>query len=130
MDSIDFPSTQPVIIGALGGSGTRAGVKLLRAAGIWMGDKVDPETEDSKAMSSYLNAWFNPIIEAASAGYGIHENAFRDLHRALSIHRENIPDAGTPWGWKNPRNMWLIPFYAQAFPGVKFIHMIRDVRDM
>ena len=130
MDYPDFPSTQPVIIGALGGSGTRAGVGLLREAGIWMGDQVNPETEDSKAMRAYLNGWFNPILEAVTKGYGINEDAVRDLHRALSIHRENIPGADAPWGWKNPRNMWLIPFYAQVFPGFKFIHMIRDVREL
>ena len=66
MDYPAFPSTQPVIIGALGGSGTRAGVGLLREAGIWMGDQVDQRSEDSLVMRSYLNAWFNLIIEATN----------------------------------------------------------------
>ena len=130
MDRSDFPSTQPVIIGGHGGSGTRAGVGLLREAGIWMGGDVDPKREDSVPMRYYLNRWFNKIIRSAREGQGINEDAFSEFLLAISTHLENIPDVTTPWGWKNPRNMWLIPFYAQVFPGLKFIHMIRDGRDM
>ena len=33
------------------------------------------------------------------------------------------------WGWKNPRAGYLIPFFAELYPGMRFIHVIRDGRD-
>jgi hypothetical protein len=48
----------------------------------------------------------------------------------LNVHRRGIPSPDAPWGWKNPRNMWLIPFLADRFPKMRFVHVIRDARDM
>jgi hypothetical protein len=56
--------------------------------------------------------------------------ARRDFERMLNIHRRGIPSPETRWGWKNPRSMWLLPFLAERFPKMRFIHMIRDARDM
>src|SRR5260370_20821937 len=37
---------------------------------------------------------------------------------------------GTRWGWKEPRSIYFLPFLDQHWPGTKFIHVIRDGRDM
>jgi hypothetical protein len=34
------------------------------------------------------------------------------------------------WGWKNPRSMLMLPLYHSLFPDLKFIHVIRDGRDI
>jgi len=34
------------------------------------------------------------------------------------------------WGWKNPRNMWLLPFYYHFFPQMYFVLLVRDGRDV
>jgi Sulfotransferase family len=34
------------------------------------------------------------------------------------------------WGWKAPRSVYLLPFLHGQFPNLKFIHVIRDGRDM
>ena len=31
---------------------------------------------------------------------------------------------------KNPRSMFLLPFFDSYFPALKFIHIVRDGRDM
>jgi hypothetical protein len=41
-----------------------------------------------------------------------------------------IPRRTGKWGFKNPRSMFLLPFYHEIFPGMSFIHVIRDGRDM
>ena len=48
----------------------------------------------------------------------------------LYLHRRGISSPNARWGWKNPRSLWLIPFLTARFPELKFIHMIRDARDM
>jgi hypothetical protein len=125
-----MPAMQPVIIGALGGSGTRSFVSILRQAGLWMGDWNDPKTEDALAMRVFLARWFDDIFASIQANHSFPEQAVHAFYDAIQVHRAGISDAMLPWGWKNPRNMWLIPFYAQFFPGLKFIHVVRDGRDM
>lgn len=95
-----------------------------------MGDWTDPETEDALAMRPFLDDWFEPIATALHDGSDVPPVAGSAFQTALHVHRLNGPGPDTPWGWKNPRNMWLIPFFAEFFPGLKFIHLIRDGRDM
>lgn len=125
-----MPVMQPVIIGALGGSGTRSFVSVLRQAGLWMGDWNDPKTEDALAMRVFLARWFDSIFASIQADNPFPAQAVNAFHDAIRVHRTGISDVMVPWGWKNPRNMWLIPFYVQFFPGLKFIHVVRDGRDM
>ena len=37
---------------------------------------------------------------------------------------------GRPWGWKEPRSVYLLPFLAAELPGLRFLHVVRDGRDM
>lgn len=41
-----------------------------------------------------------------------------------------IPFRSRLWGFKNPRSMFLLPFYHSVFPDMQFIHVVRDGRDM
>lgn len=34
------------------------------------------------------------------------------------------------WGWKEPRSIFLLPFWNHVFPQMKFLHVTRDGRDM
>lgn len=120
----------PVVIGALGGSGTRVVTSIVRDAGWWMGGRVIDATEDSLPMSAFLNRWFEALLDFPDVPPGILNQALADFRKATDAHREGIRHPDAPWGWKNPRNMWLVPFYAFVFKGMKFIHLIRDGRDM
>jgi hypothetical protein len=120
----------PVIIGALGGSGTRGVVLVLRRAGWWMGGRVDEQTQDSLPMRTFLAEWFEPLLDFPDIPPPINEQARAAFEHAIAAHRAGIPAPAAPWGWKNPRNMWLLPFYASVYPRLKFIHVVRDGRDM
>ena len=46
-----------------------------------------------------------------------------------------MPAAGarwrtTRWGWKNPRSLYLLPFLHACYPGLRYIQVVRDGRDM
>ena len=67
----------------------------------------------------YLAAGDEPDFEPVMRG---------DLVRALEAH--GMPADGTPWGWKAPPSIFLLPFFSRALPGLRFVHMLRDGRDM
>jgi len=130
-DSILDPlALPPVIVAAVGGSGTRALVQVLRRAGWFMGNRVDSRNEDSLPIAWFLTKWLRTLKDFPDVDGAMLAAARRDFERMLNIHRRGIPSPDMRWGWKNPRSMWLLPFLAERFPQMRFIHMIRDARDM
>jgi len=116
----------PVVIGAMGGSGTRVFPKILRLAGFWMGAWTNPRTQDSLATRYFLQRHFSQLASHQVENGELTET----LHRLIVAHRWGIPHPNGRWGWKNPRNMWIIPFLSRIYPSMKFIHVVRDGRDM
>ena len=52
-----------------------------------------------------------------------------DLGETLADHCAAV--AGTAaWGWKEPRSIYLLPFFHRHLPGLRFLHVVRDGRDM
>lgn len=51
----------------------------------------------------------------------------RAFARRLRLY---FPLRRRPWGFKNPRCMLILPVLHQLFPGMKFVHVIRDGRDI
>jgi hypothetical protein len=46
------------------------------------------------------------------------------------VARQHEEAGGRPWGWKEPRSVYLLPFLAAELPGLRFLHVVRDGRDM
>jgi hypothetical protein len=120
----------PLVIGATGGSGTRVIVQVLRKAGWFMGNRVNPDNEDSLPIAWFLTKWLKQLKDFPDVEPDMLRRAIRDFDRMVYIHRRGIPSPDAHWGWKNPRSLWLVPFLVNRFPKLKFIHMIRDARDM
>ena len=120
----------PLVIGATGGSGTRVMVQVLRKAGWFMGNRVNPDNEDSLPIAWFLTKWLQQLKDFPNVEPGVLRRAIHDFERMVYIHRRGIPSPDVHWGWKNPRSLWLVPFLVNRFPKLKFIHMIRDARDM
>jgi Sulfotransferase family len=60
---------------------------------------------------------------------GRQSNAAR-TNQILAEHCETLVHARQPWGWKEPRSIFLLPFFHAQFPKMKFLHVVRDGRDM
>ena len=128
----DMYFSPPILVGALGGSGTRAVATILRRSGVFMGNWVDARTEDSQSFRVFLTRWFNHLLEEYFLENGnISTEVATHFLDAVRVHRLGLSSGQLDiWGWKNPRNMWLLPFYVKFFPNLKFIHIVRDGRDM
>lgn len=128
--SLDASVPPPLVVGATGGSGTRVMVQLLRKAGWFMGNRVNPRNDDSLPMAWFLTKWLKELKDFPNVEGSVLGQAIRDFQRMVFIHRRGVPATDALWGWKNPRSLWLVPFLVTQFPKLKFVHMIRDARDM
>jgi len=128
--ALDSAAVPPIVVAAVGGSGTRVLVQVLRKAGWFMGNRVNSRNEDSLPIAWFLTKWLRSLKDFPDVDGRTLATARRDFERMLNVHRRGIPSPDAPWGWKNPRSMWLIPFLVDRFPKMKFVHMVRDARDM
>jgi hypothetical protein len=128
--ALDSAAVPPIVVAAVGGSGTRVLVQVLRKAGWFMGNRVNSRNEDSLPIAWFLTKWLRSLKDFPDVDVHTLATARRDFERMLNVHRRGIPSPDAPWGWKNPRSMWLIPFLVDRFPKMKFVHMVRDARDM
>jgi hypothetical protein len=129
----------PVVIGATGGSGTRVIHGVLETAGLFMGHgrKLN-HAGDAMDIEPVLDAYINPILsatntldyEADDLPKKLRAAAGRDLVIAVARLLNALPAPQARWGWKNPRSMYILPLIHALFPEVRFIHLVRDGRDM
>jgi hypothetical protein len=114
----------PLVIGATGGSGTRAVARIVQRAGWFMGTRLN-RSDDSLDIADFDWQW-GPEYVRSGASDGMRD-AFES---ALAAHLERCPGPETPWGWKHPQSYLLLPFLSARFPRLRFIHVVRDGRDI
>ncbi|UUX49393.1 sulfotransferase [Nisaea acidiphila] len=130
-------TSSPLLIGATGGSGTRALHGALKEAGFFVGTRLN-HAGDAMDFEPFLDASINPVLrETRSLDYAVETlsdgvrssatDAFRD---ALRHYTKELSKNQTHWGWKNPRSMYVLPFVSAECPGLRFLHLVRDGRDM
>jgi hypothetical protein len=121
----------PVVIGAMGGSGTRVVARIIRDAGFFIGSRLN-ESEDSLDIADFLDRWIlrylrrkaHPLTESEAKWMRV------EFEECLTLHLGKMANSSAAWGWKEPRSIYLLPFFHEYFPEMKFIHFLRDGRDM
>jgi hypothetical protein len=131
--------TEPVVICATGGSGTRAMRVILERAGVFMGagDSVN-NVGDAMTFEPFLDEFINPVMShTRGLDYRLDElpadltaRMLKEFRACLRRWLAERPRPAARWGWKNPRAMYLLPVIREVFPKVRVIHMVRDGRDM
>ena len=122
---------KPVFVGGTGGSGTRVVASLAEHAGFFIGTNLH-RSLDSLDMDRFCDAWLYQHLSAAGSVLSSKNQAAmdRDLERALIWHRSAIPSPDSHWALKHPRTVLMLPYLQQRCPGMKFVHVVRDGRDM
>lgn len=126
----------PIVIGATGGSGSRVFREVLQRSGVFMGRRLN-ESGDAMDFEPFLDAYINRLLEAVRRlDYRFEDlprrlgrGAVRAFEKALATFQADM-DPGAGWGWKNPRSMYVLPIIHRVFPDIRFVHVIRDGRDM
>ena len=133
MASVGVTHSPPLVIGATGGSGTRVIARIARHAGYNLGSRLN-SSEDALEFYSFHDIWINPFVSAQGRGEAMtpwqSARMKEGFHAALARHIPEAERRGTRWGWKAPRSIYLLSFLSAQFPQLKFIHVLRDGRDM
>jgi hypothetical protein len=121
----------PNVIGATGGSGTRVVARIVRRGGMFIGASLNA-SEDALEFGDYADRWVNRLRTAPSSPLPptIRAAMIDDLHATVDRHLAQLDADAGAWGWKEPRSIILLPFLAPQLAGLKFLHLIRDGRDM
>lgn len=126
----------PYVIGATGGSGTRVLARILRHASTFLGTHLNV-SDDSLFFGAYSDRWIDRFMGGATLlrTNGVRTAMARDLDVTVTKHLASLLAEGPgscwrAWGWKEPRSIFLLPFFDTHFPALKFLHLIRDGRDM
>lgn len=121
----------PLIIGAIGGSGTRVITRIIRHTGFFMGTNLNV-SEDAMEFVDFYDRWINRFLCVKEVSLTVVDTAQMEgeFLDCVARHRALIPIEHMNWGWKEPRSIYLLPFVHRLFPRMKFIHLIRDGRDM
>lgn len=120
----------PGVVGATGGSGTRVLARLVRDGGMFIGSNLNPY-EDALDFGLFSDRWINPTM-GGNGGVGAETAAtmLADLQDIVERHCADRPADMHRWGWKEPRSIYLLPFFDAALPTTRFVHFVRDGRDM
>jgi hypothetical protein len=121
----------PVVIGATGGSGTRVVARVARRAGMFIGADLN-DAEDARPLGAFVRRCIDAYLsDHATPAWSATEAAMRrSLEEAVRVHCGPLATAPGPWGWKVPRSIFLLPFLDAQFPSMRFVHVVRDGRDM
>lgn len=148
--------TAPVVVGALGGSGTRVFGQMMLALGLHIGSNRN-HAEDSLTASLLFNRpghaedldtnidrfdWISRLLLGTAsvadrfavlgAVGGVRHPPLRyRLRYALGSVRERGPAGGAHgWGFKEPNTHLFLPSLARAFANMRFIYVMRHPLDM
>ena len=118
----------PIIIGGSGHSGTRIFARILDVNGVFMGlPRLTRHSYSYDLMQiNLLSKWLIPYVKD-ELDDGEKDQMRSEFRRRL---RFCVPLRTGPWGFKNPRTMLLLRFFHELFPKMRFIHVVRDGRDM
>jgi SAM-dependent methyltransferase len=116
-------AASPLVIGGTGGSGTRVVAEIVRRGGRYMGADRNA-AEDAMPFARFDERWGLPYLQA-----GARREMERELEATVDEHLVRRPDV-VAWGWKCPHSYLLLPFLHDTFPDLRFIHVIRDGRDI
>jgi hypothetical protein len=124
-------SLGPNVIGATGGSGTRVVAGIARDAGMYIGERLNAY-EDALDMADYLDRWINPYVgrEDGDLPEALAGPMTDGLRAFVERHCARIPPEARRWGWKEPRSIYVLPFLRARMPSLRFLHFVRDGRDM
>lgn len=118
----------PIIVGGTGGSGTRVLGEILKTSNIYIGHDLNG-ANDSRDLKDFFSTRLGHAYKMLVHQTAIKPNWPDDFERAIKNHCSKFQDQDQ-WGWKNPKSIFFMPFLNSIFPQMKFIHLIRDGRDM
>jgi hypothetical protein len=124
---------------------------ILRRLGLFIGWDLEKYNEarffqyrNERILNACNGGWDNPtVIEPLLSHKDVYERVRKILHRDLTsfaaisylgpanfIRYRSVFRLTIPWGWKDPRNTFLLPLWLDIFPEAKIVHVFRNGIDV
>jgi len=127
-----------VAIGGMHRSGTSLTASLVAAAGVHLGDDLMPAAA-SNPRGHFEDLEFYELHRRFLAANGLSKEGFTcqepiDVPAAARaeaaelIHRRRA--AGRVWGWKDPRTVLFLDFWAELVPEARWLFVVRPPEDV
>lgn len=119
----------PVVIGGVGGSGTRIVAELLKRIGFFMGSKTNSANDNLEFANLFFNyneGTFRNIISNKNLTFQKLSEFEQLIFNSDQLKLSNY----IGWGWKNPPSHIYLDFLSQYFKNLKYIFVIRNGLDM
>lgn len=122
----------PVVVMGRGHSGTRLLAGILVHLGVEMGTDLTRHRSGDvldRSFQQHIRKVAVRCVDPRRAG----ETGFMELNRfkkaAFGYYRRLDPGP-RPWGWKFPETYLVGPYVRATFPTARYIHLLRDGRDL
>ena len=124
-------------IGGLGGSGSRLLIDLLKINNIGIGLNLNGSNDElnidsfTKAdphyvkMNEFLDTWYEDLLNIDNIKSSDIYQYYMDRFDEYSCN--DVLEKG---GFKLPRSIYFLPLFLEKYPNIKFIHVMKDGRDM
>ena len=140
----------PVIVIGMHRSGTTMVTEMLQRLGLFMGWMVQENMEslffvrrNERLMNACGGSWEYPESVGTLLRHSeMRQNAVEMFRRDVNSYRfasylgparylrGGVKGIDFPWGWKDPRNSFLLPLWLELFPEAKIIHICRHPMDV
>ncbi|MFC3287382.1 sulfotransferase family protein [Paracoccus aerius] len=113
---------KPIAIGAIGGSGSRVLAKIIQASGVSIGSNLNPSSDNLEFTARFKTL---DVLDLPDNQF------FSRLGDFEAISRADMVQAGNKrWGWKEPNTHVVIERILEAYPSMRYVHLLRNGFDM
>ena len=122
---------KPVVVMGRGHSGTRIMAWALEALGIRMGTIKSKPTGDcqDRRFTGTIKKLARRTLHLPAAATPVKKD-LKTFQKAVYNYMDWLDDVTPAWGWKFPETYLIGNIVEATFPNARYIHMIRDGRDL
>jgi hypothetical protein len=137
-DTIVSPRSPVLVVGGMHRSGTSCVAELLASAGLFLGDEL-LEADRRNPRGYFEDCGFVDFQKNLLSAHGLADDGFvgdvciepSDTFRAQAIELvEAKRSLLRPWGWKDPRSVLLLKFWAELVPDARYLFVFRPPWDV
>ena len=126
----DFLATlEPVMLMGRGHSGTRVLSFACMHLGIQLGTSAATGDADDRTFTRTIKKIAGRTLRQHLPGSAEEKNLIR-FQKAVLHYYKKIGSPQTFWGWKFPETYLIGDCIARTFPRARYIHLVRDGRDL
>ncbi len=122
---------RPVVLMGRGHSGTRVLSRVCTALGLNLGasDTLATGDADDQIFTQQIKKVATNNV-ATTAPQALQERDLVEFQQAVAGYYERLGRPDQQWGWKFPETYLIAPYIAKTFPQARYIHLVRDGRDI